>query len=264
MKKKILAVLGLVGLGFLASLMGCSGAEEDQKIVGPASGESLERAAPAESTTEAEVSSVEQSLTNSRPDHVATITVGTGSWGTWASTFDYCDYVPGYSITYAYIAYLQSEPAQGSSDDTALNAVKLGCACWEGANCSSSLPHFTSGGFNPLFHWTNTNPTSSTSPWGTYGWATMCNSGYATGAKMQIEPSQGSNDDTGANDVSLMDASGTFMTSQVNTHWGNWTSPVACPAGTAICGLRTRVEGRQGSGDDTALNGVQFACCTHP
>ncbi len=33
---------------------------------------------------------------------------------------------------------------------------------------------------------------------------------------------------------------------------------VECPAGTYICGVNARMEGNQGSGDDTALNGLKF------
>lgn len=36
--------------------------------------------------------------------------------------------------------------------------------------------------------------------------------------------------------------------------WGTWFAAVYCPLGQYIVGFNTRTEGRQGSGDDTALN----------
>ena len=44
--------------------------------------------------------------------------------------------------------------------------------------------------------------------------------------------------------------------------WGyfsRWSS--TCDRGSAICGIATKIEGRQGSGDDTTLNDVIFHCC---
>ena len=43
--------------------------------------------------------------------------------------------------------------------------------------------------------------------------------------------------------------------------WGDWSDPLYCPAQHYVCGLRQRVEKRQGKGDDTAMNAVEFYCC---
>jgi len=44
-------------------------------------------------------------------------------------------------------------------------------------------------------------------------------------------------------------------------YWGGWTSMKTCPDNTYVCGLKARVEGNQGGGDDTALNGIRMKCC---
>lgn len=43
--------------------------------------------------------------------------------------------------------------------------------------------------------------------------------------------------------------------------WGGWTSWHYCPRNEYVCGYRIRMEGNQGSGDDTAMNSAQLACC---
>lgn len=53
---------------------------------------------------------------------------------------------------------------------------------------------------------------------------------------------------------------------QTYTGGGVLTTMRSCPLGSAVCGVRTKLEESQGGGvfggDDTALNGIQFSCCT--
>lgn len=42
--------------------------------------------------------------------------------------------------------------------------------------------------------------------------------------------------------------------------WGDWTKPVMAPANHYVAGIRVRMEGKQGDGDDTALNAVELLC----
>jgi hypothetical protein len=42
--------------------------------------------------------------------------------------------------------------------------------------------------------------------------------------------------------------------------WGTWRTTAYCPPGQYALGYRMRVEGNQGSGDDTSLNAVQLDC----
>jgi hypothetical protein len=45
-------------------------------------------------------------------------------------------------------------------------------------------------------------------------------------------------------------------------HWGDWGGTQYCPEDSYVCGIRVRIEGKQGGDDDdTALNGVRLTCC---
>ncbi len=46
------------------------------------------------------------------------------------------------------------------------------------------------------------------------------------------------------------------------TNWGRWLPSVYCRPGSYVAAFRQRVEAKQGSGDDTAMNGVDFFCRT--
>jgi len=43
--------------------------------------------------------------------------------------------------------------------------------------------------------------------------------------------------------------------------WGSWRGATYCPDNHYVCGINQRVEGRQGKGDDTAVNDLQIYCC---
>lgn len=44
--------------------------------------------------------------------------------------------------------------------------------------------------------------------------------------------------------------------------WGDWLDIKECPAGSFVCGLKTRMEKSDSTdGDDTAFNGVEMICC---
>jgi vitelline membrane outer layer protein I (VOMI) len=184
-----------------------------------------------------------------RTDYVFETTVATGQWGPWTVCPSFCP-----ADTFVYAIQLLSEPSQGGGvrrgDDTALNSVALACY----------------NRFNGIFQG---YITSDSGPWGLWTDPAFCPGTNApiVAAEMQVEPNQGggnSNDDTAANDVRAWCADGTFLDPPAYTGWGTWRGQVACPAGTAVCGMRTRVEANQGGGisDDTALNGLSLICCT--
>ena len=59
-----------------------------------------------------------------------------------------------------------------------------------------------------------------------------------------------------------MDCGGSMMQTNCPMTLGDWTGQ-SCPAGELICGVRTQLEGDQGSEDNTAINGIQFICCNN-
>lgn len=42
--------------------------------------------------------------------------------------------------------------------------------------------------------------------------------------------------------------------------WGDWGNAEYCPQGERAIGFKLKTEGPQGSGDDTALNGIALKC----
>ncbi|KZS10607.1 Vitelline membrane outer layer protein 1 [Daphnia magna] len=150
-------------------------------------------------------------------------------WGDWG-LFECCpDNTPAIGFK------LKTERPQGRGDDTALNGISLKCR-------SDS--------------WVS----SSVGPWGNYGNEFICPANtFLTSCQLRVEGRQGRGDDTAANNLNCKCSNGQILYGD-GTHWGGWMAwSDECPTG--ICGLKTRVEGRQGNGDDTALNDVLFRCC---
>jgi hypothetical protein len=158
-----------------------------------------------------------------------------GSWGGWTLPV-YCppgSWAAGYTM--------RVEPPQGSGDDTALNAVALYCRDRNGRDMGRVSPH---AGF-----------------WGSWVEGTYCPQGaFITHFQLKVEPWQRSGDDTAANSVAFW-CSNNQRIEASGGPWGRfgewqWGGPNA-----AICGVRAKVEPQLGSGDDTALNDLEFTWC---
>lgn len=158
-----------------------------------------------------------------------------GDWGTWK----YCpegSWVTGVN--------LKIENSQGGGDDTALNGIELTCDNMKGEHVD----------------WIR----SSEGPWGYYRGVKYCSTGFMTGFELRSESDQGKGDDAGAIDLAQFCGNGEEHIVGGIHQWGSWTVRQYCPPQTAVCGIRTQVEGSQGKGDDTALNNVQMECCKIP
>jgi pimeloyl-ACP methyl ester carboxylesterase len=174
----------------------------------------------------------------SRADHVSSVSVSEGIWGGWSAT-RFCP-----AGTYAVGYDMRVEGGQGSGDDTALNAVRLHCA---GPNATYPSVVAHDGWYGSWYP------------------SAMCSgTSYLSGAALRLEGSQGSGDDTGANDVRFRCSNGTDIQAPGGMGYGSWGATNSCPAGTAVCGVQVRTEGLQGDGDDTAMNGMRLACCSQP
>lgn len=142
---------------------------------------------------------------------------------------------------------LKIEPEQGEDDDTALNGIKLSCTNMDGLHTADI--------------------TSGEQRWGFYRGKKFCESGFASGFQLRSERDQKSGDDASAIDLMLLCTHTDGTTSKIVggeiLTFGSYTQEQICPPGTAICGIRTQIEKDQGSGDDSALNNVDFACCSH-
>jgi hypothetical protein len=171
-----------------------------------------------------------------RADLRGEVVVATGSWGDWQG-MRYCpeeSFITGY--------HMRVEDSQGSGDDTALNSVEFQCSDRKGAK-SNLLAH--------------------PGQWGSWrDWASCPSGGYIKGGEMKIEGGQGSGDDTAGNSVRVQcTTSTTALEAPGGAPWGGWQAVANCPTGQVACGAEVRIEGSQGGGDDTAMNGLKFVCC---
>lgn len=142
---------------------------------------------------------------------------------------------------------LKIEPDQGKGDDSGLNGIRLSCTSMDGLH--------------------KADITSGEGPWGFYRGKKFCKSGFATGFQLRSEPDLKSGDDAAAIDLMFLCSHTDGTTSKVIggevLKYGDYTQEQICPASTAICGIRTQIEREQGQGDDSALNNVDFACCSY-
>uniref|UniRef100_A0A8C5R3P2 Vitelline membrane outer layer protein 1 n=1 Tax=Leptobrachium leishanense TaxID=445787 RepID=A0A8C5R3P2_9ANUR len=162
-----------------------------------------------------------------------------GSWGNWGN-IEWCPqgYVAkGFS--------LKTEADQGKGDDTAVNGIRLHC-----------FPRLIMLGF---FKCVIVKCSSLSSRWGSWSHPLWCLQGYLLIFTLNVEAPQGSGDDTAVNNIKFMCSDGRYLEGNGFSwgSYGDWSR--SCSYG--ICGILTKVEGKQGDGDDTALNDVQFLCC---
>uniref|UniRef100_A0A8C2J8W6 Vitelline membrane outer layer 1 homolog a n=1 Tax=Cyprinus carpio TaxID=7962 RepID=A0A8C2J8W6_CYPCA len=134
----------------------------------------------------------------------------------------------------------------GWDDNKGLTGIRLHCI---------SLSNVLKGSFEDY--------TSVQSEVGSWGWWTdikWCPCGFLTAFQLRVESSQLFGDDTAANNI-MFRCTQEYLYGD-GTLWGKWGDWSQMCRGTGICGIKTRIEEPQGSGDDTALNDVRIFNCS--
>ncbi|XP_051734803.1 vitelline membrane outer layer protein 1-like [Ctenopharyngodon idella] len=168
----------------------------------------------------------------------STLTVGNGKYlGSWGFT-DMCPsgtYAAGFSLKVEETSYFRY-------DNTALNGIRLHCI-----NPSSPDEDYIT-------------IESRVAKWGEWTAIKWCPSGFLKAFQLRVEPDQGLSDDTAANNIRFKCIEDLVVQGDGTDRgeWGEWSQKCE---GIGICGIRTRIEEPQGTGDDTALNDVQMYCC---
>ena len=199
-----------------------TGDSESKKAAGPCLGESL------------------------RAGYKTSIELTAGHWGDWGCMAMCPD------GSFAYEASNLSLPSQGSNiDDVAVTAFDISCIDKK----TGAFRGFAMDQSFPVGNWYDP---------GVCAWPNK----PIVGGGVRLEPSLGSGrDDTSANGVRIScrgDDDAHLIEVPAPTTWGGWQGTARCPSGTAVCGVSTRMEGTGlvGSRDDTAINGLRYACCT--
>lgn len=100
--------------------------------------------------------------------------------------------------------------------------------------------------------------------WGSWGGIEKCPEGmYVYGYKIKVEPPI-NGDDTALNGIQLICGNGSINNPTISSKigpWGNWSGWRTCSShATPVTGFDIKIEGGQGSGDDTAANDIDLYC----
>ncbi|KAF6254610.1 vitelline membrane outer layer protein I [Scenedesmus sp. NREL 46B-D3] len=172
---------------------------------------------------------------------VSYIKPGNGQgWGSWTN-YAQC---PLGSWMSGFSARVQSY--QGIwKDDTSLNAVRASCSSRGGTQIATGL---IPGG----------NGAGNFGDWSPYS---TCPAGkHVIAIAMQVEGWQRTADDTAANTFLGLCSDYSTVLSHASPNFGSWSSWVYCPANTAVCAFKVRVE-QASAADCTSLNDIEVACC---
>lgn len=196
---------------------------------------------------QAEVTSEEgASSTNVRQSTEITtdyVDIEIGYWGEWLKKYEAPTGYLGCGMA------VRDEGGQGLGDDTALNAVKI-------IYCS-------------ITNWSDQREVElNPGIWGSWKSNVMCDQDfYITGAQVKLETARGSGDDTVMNGLRIRCKNIKLDTANRTKNleyggWGDWQSWVEYSS-SYVCGGQVRFESDQGSGDDTALNGLRLKFCKY-
>merc|ERR1711971_991618 len=175
-------------------------------------------------------------------------------WGDWGDK----SFCPDNSWAQGYQLKVESDQG-GLDDDTALDGVRLECFDSKGVYTGSveSTPQYTHSG-----EWMSKLYCTSNSFLD--GIRLRSEEGYYKKNRMYIESDKANTrslDETAANNIDMHCINKNTLSGN-GMFWGEWTDWKYCPTGTAVCGLKTKVQEYSGSfTDDTALNEIILYCC---
>lgn len=166
-------------------------------------------------------------------DVVPTSSEADGSWGNWGEKAK----CPIGMFAWGYSLKIEKSL---SGDNTGLNSIKMFCS----ENAIS----------NPI--------ESATGQWGDWSETYSCSpaNGPLKGFAMRTLWPRDHEDEVVATDILGICGDGTRIGGEMPEDWGSWSSDFMCPKDLNTVGFITRIEGYQGDGDDTAMNGMRMYC----